>query len=114
VSADRCCQRASSSWLNKATGARIIESDRPPVPLTRRSLDFAGWLVPSGVLAILPKCPACLAAYVAVGTGVGLSESAATHLRILLVILCMASLLYLGARCARPFIARATTTRNRT
>jgi hypothetical protein len=43
----------------------------------------------------MPKCPACLAAYVAVGTGLGLSLSAAAHLRASLLILCIALLLYL-------------------
>jgi len=70
----------------------------------RRCLQMTSWAIPSAILAILPKCPLCLAAYAAVWTGVGLSLSTAIYLRWTLLVLCTASLLYLAKRHVRfPF-----------
>ncbi|QHS63814.1 hypothetical protein [Chitinophaga agri] len=53
-----------------------------------RTLRFVKPLLPAFLLAIIPKCPFCLAAYVALGTGIGLSVTSARYLH--LTLLCAA------------------------
>ncbi|WP_367871464.1 hypothetical protein [Luteolibacter sp. Populi] len=64
----------------------------------RRGTEAASWLVPGSLLILMPKCPVCLAAYVAAATGLGLSVPAALGLRITLIVLCIVSLAFLAAR----------------
>ena len=113
MSAHRCCEATGNGRDLETAGARTAIGGPHPPSLARRCAGVAGWIVPSIILAVLPKCPACLAAYVAIGTGVGLSVSTATHLRMLLVILCIASLSYLAARRLRRLIGLMFRTRMR-
>ena len=60
--------------------------------------EAAGWIVPTATLALLPKCPACVAAYVALATGIGISLPAAAWLRTVLLLVSIAALTFLAAR----------------
>lgn len=106
VSTHLCCELGPTSPGRGLTGERIAGGDPQSRMLAQRCFEAAGWIVPSGILALLPKCPACLAAYVAIGTGIGISTSAALHLRVALVALCVASLAYLSTRRGGRFIGQ--------
>lgn len=76
--------------------------------LARRGGALAGWIVPASVLALMPKCPMCVAAYVAVATGLGVSVSVAAYLRSSAIVLCVLTLLYLAARSLHRNLRRTS------
>jgi hypothetical protein len=61
------------------------------------------WIVPGVVLAAMPKCPLCLAAYVALFAGFGISLAAASFAWWFVAISCVAVLVYLAATTVRSF-----------
>lgn len=63
-----------------------------------RSAKAAGWVVPSAVMVLMPKCPACVVAYIAIVTGAGISVSAAAHLRLVMLVLCVVMLVWMAAK----------------
>ena len=88
-----CCE-ADPNSPGRDEGA----ATRPP----RRSfVGFAGWVVPGMILALMPKCPACLAAYLAVGTGIALSATVAASVRWVLMAMSITWLSYLAVRWIR-------------
>jgi hypothetical protein len=97
VNAHPCCQ----------TKARAGGDARPPASRLRRGAGIAAWIVPSATLALLPKCPACVALYVTLATGIGISMPTATYLRAMLVVLCLASLVFITTRRLLSLTARA-------
>ena len=73
-----------------------------------RGAEIAGWIVPGATLALLPKCPACVVAYVALATGLGISFRAAAYIRTSLVIASVSVLVFVAARRGiRWWIGRA-------
>jgi hypothetical protein len=81
----------SSAGLDRCDGIR-------PNGVFRRIWRGIQWAFPAALLVLMPKCPLCVAAYVALFTGVGVSVSTARWIQILLVVLCLTSLAYLVVR----------------
>jgi hypothetical protein len=65
---------------------------------TRRTLSLVEWALPVTALALVPKCPACLAGYVLLVTGIGISASAAAAVRWSVIGVCAAVLALLLLR----------------
>jgi hypothetical protein len=67
-------------------------------PGLHRARGVAGLIVPGALLALMPKCPMCLAAYVAVCTGFTLSSWSAHLLLRSITVLCLGTLALCLAR----------------
>lgn len=70
--------------------------------------EAAGWIAPSVGLALIPKCPMCVAGYVAAVTGVGVSMPVAAGLRLGLVVLCVGALTLVAVRTAARLLKPRT------
>jgi len=63
------------------------------------------WALPITTLALIPKCPGCIAAYILLFTGLGLSRHAAAATRWTLIALSITALAYALLRTARRMLA---------
>ena len=74
------------------------DTRKSPTGFLRRIWRGIQWLFPAAGMALIPKCPMCVAAYVALFTGVGISVAAAQWIQILMWAICLALLAYLVVR----------------
>ena len=86
-------------------GVTVVHSRPPrnttPTPWARRIATVVQWALPLATLTLVPKCPACVAGYVLLFTGIGLSLPAAAAVRWTLIVISITSLGYLLRRAAR-------------
>jgi hypothetical protein len=102
MNAHRCC-----AWM------QITRVDPHPHSRKRRLFDRAGKVFPAFAIVMLPKCPACLAAYITVATGIGVSLTAATYIRFFLLGVCVLTLCYFAVTTMRQLRVRLRTHNSR-
>ena len=84
-----CCgDRAGDNAANASHAARTFG-------------EAAAWIASGAALFLMPKCPVCIAAYIAAATGLGVSVSSAGYARLALLTICTASIAYLVLRRLR-------------
>jgi hypothetical protein len=103
-----CCSTAANATLSSRHTAADGKAHPPRV--ARLRFAWAKCSLPTLILALLPKCPACLAAYVALGTGISLSVAAASVLRTVLISICVATLAWVLISAVRSVAMYATQT----
>lgn len=85
-----CCRGYAAKTVpcnvsaERGVQAEDAHSDNPE-GFYKRAICFIKPLLPAFLLALVPKCPFCLAAYIALGTGIGLSVTSARYLHIFLL-----------------------------
>ncbi len=89
-----------------------MPSAQPPhahshASVSRRLAAALQWAIPLTTLALIPKCPACIAGYVLLFTGLGLSLPAAATIRWTIITLCVTALLTLAVRWLLYFRAKS-------
>ena len=97
------CRRNVASPEAQAGAGPIAAGENQTGRAARRTRRAAAFALPSVALALVPKCPMCIAAWLAIGGGFGISITTAAHLRTAVVWLCWSALVLLAARVAMRF-----------
>jgi hypothetical protein len=81
--------------------APLSDRGSPKTGLFRRAWRGVQCLFPAALLVLIPKCPLCIAADLALFAGVGVSVTTARWIQVLMVAACLASVLWLAFRHRR-------------
>jgi hypothetical protein len=91
---------------SRSLTAECCHGDGPPSSSpSRRGRELAAGALSIGVWALMPKCPICLAAHVALWTGLGLSFAEAMYFRWSLLFLSGALLSFVIVKRVRRVLA---------
>lgn len=95
-----CCHCSGPPSLTPAQSGTTSATSCPfaPISHSRSAWEIAAGALSLAVWVLMPKCPVCLAAYVALWTGLGLSFGAATSIRWALLGVSSALLLFVIVR----------------
>src|SRR6476646_2153087 len=105
-----CCQTAANAAHNDA---KTAGGKAHPSSAKERGFALAKFSLPTLILALLPKCPACFAAYIALGTGISVSVATASFLKTLLIAICVGILVWLLASAFRSSLTGRLRPHNR-
>jgi Fe2+ transport system protein B len=106
-----CCQITASR--TQSFSSKAADGKAHPSSGKQRWFALAKFSLSALVLALLPKCPACFAAYIALGTGISVSVAAASFLKTLLVAICVGMLIWFLASAFRSVITGRLRPHNR-
>jgi hypothetical protein len=100
-------KRVSTVGCCHGSGPRSSQTSSPSP--AGRAWDIAAGALSLGVWMLIPKCPVCLAAHVALWTGLGLSFAEASYLRWSLLLVSGVLLIYVVVRqrASRFWLARS-------
>ena len=84
ITSRRCCDSATPPLRD----CRERSAPAAPTSLARRITGLVACVLSGAGLALVPKCPACVVAYLAAATGLGISLSAAAYLRTAALFVC--------------------------
>ena len=101
---DQLPSRVVSAPAASIPAAPAASPDSPPprnaLRGARKTAGKSGWLLPGILLVLMPKCPICFAAYIALVTGISIPITAAAWLRGSLIAGCIGALVWLAIRCS--------------
>lgn len=101
-----CCSDEAPAGPSRPAPTTHLGQNSPETrTFVRRTLRAIEWAVPLVSLALIPKCPGCIAAYVLLISGIGLSFAAATAIRFGLIGVCIVAIAYLTFRSLRGVMA---------